>query len=104
MSRQTTFHPDQFRMQVFVDDPFLAARGTRARRRRTLCIALLFWLAMGMTLSWVKKQLGFKVVWIGVQIELSREEVTLCIQVRMVEKHLAECHELLRARAIPMRR
>ena len=106
MSRMTTamFHPDQFRMQVFVDDPILAARGTRAHRRRSLCIALLFWLAMGMTLSWAKRQLGFKVIWIGVQIELSKEEVTLCIQIRMVEKHLAECHELLGMKALPLRR
>ena len=59
---------------------------------------------MGLTISWRKRQIGFKVIWIGVQIEISREEVTLCIQERMITKHLDECTALLSMRALPMRR
>ena len=60
LSRHTTAmeQEDTFRMQVFVDDPFMAARGTYQKRRRVLATAVLFWLAMGLLLSWRKKQIG----------------------------------------------
>ena len=98
------FHPDELRLQVFVDDPFFAARGTRRKRRRALCVAILFWMAMGLALSWKKRQLRPSVIWIGAGLEATSEEITLSIQAKFVLKMLTECRELLKLRHITVKR
>ena len=43
---QALFDESTVRTQIFVDDPFVAARGRRKPRRRRLCIAILFWMCL----------------------------------------------------------
>ena len=101
---QAIFDGDSLRLQIFVDDPFLAARGTRAIRRRHLAMALLFWLALGLVLSWKKRQMGAAVQWIGGELDITTERLTISIQRRFVEKMLKECLILLDLPAIPVKR
>ena len=98
------FHVDSLRIQIFVDDPLLAARGTRPQKRYHLVIGILLFLALGLKLSWKKKQLGAVVTWIGAEIGISLEELTIAMTARFVEKVLKETHELQSIRSIPVRR
>ena len=99
-----TFDVDSLRIQIFVDDPLLAARGTRTQRRRHLVIGILLFLALGLKLSWKKKQLGAVVTWIGAELGISLEELTIAITARFVEKVLKETNELQTVRSIPVHR
>eukprot|EP00971_Amphidinium_carterae_P261317 5184127-Amphidinium_carterae.1 len=60
------------RLQVFVDDPFLAVVGTsHADRARKLCLVFLLWASMGFGLAWHKAQYGVKVEWIGASLSIA---------------------------------
>ena len=98
------FDPDKLRLQIFVDDPLFTARGTRPNRRRALSIAIIFWMSMGLAFSWRKRQLGCSVIWIGVQMDATKDEITLAVQARFVQKLLTEVRELRKLRSIPVKR
>ena len=67
-------------MEVFVDDPWLALRGSQEHRRRTVAILILGWRICGIDLSLKKGQLGRKVAWIGAVLEInSPESITITI-------------------------
>ena len=57
------------RLQLYVDDPVLTVRGNALERRRALDLVMLFWLILGVPLSWKKGKL-FKMdeahTWIGI--------------------------------------
>ena len=55
-------------LQLYVDDPLWAVRGTPAERRRRTVVLLLFWQAFGVPFSWVKSQIGEVVQWIGARL------------------------------------
>ena len=58
------------RIQFFVDDPAILARGSREHRTRCFVTLLLWWLALGLELSWAKIKRGSKVRWIGAMLEI----------------------------------
>ena len=66
---QSMFAPTEARLQVFVDDPAMAAAGTSERERgKFFVFVLLLWSALGSTLAWAKGQRGKSVDWIGAEI------------------------------------
>ena len=101
---QAMYDSDAARLQIFVDDPFMAARGVRKVRLRLLALAIILWLALGLRLSWRKRQRGPSVQWIGAQLDITLETLTISIQGRFIEKMLAECRALLAMRVIPTKR
>ena len=67
-SSSSTWAPS--RMQLYVDDPTVVAWGTRQRRAATIGLLVLWWLVLGIPLSWSKGSalLGpVPHVWIGVR-------------------------------------
>ena len=98
------YSADLVRIQCFVDDPWLAARGGKKERRRRLAVIVLFWLALGLKLSWAKKQFGPEVVWIGVSIGASLEEISLTVAAKFLQKLQGDVAELQAMRAIPLKR
>ena len=55
-------------LQLYVDDPLWACRGTAEARRRLTVVLLLFWEAVGTPFSWSKGQTGRRLLWIGGQL------------------------------------
>ena len=53
-------------MQVYVDDPAMAVRGSRAFRRQQVAVLMLAWATLGISLALKKGQLGTSVDWIGI--------------------------------------
>ena len=56
---------DQARLSMFVDDPLLAVRGPKRRRRRLAYTLITVWSALGFPLAFRKGEFGTKIAWIG---------------------------------------
>ena len=63
----------------------------------------LFWLSVGLTPSWKKKQIGHEVRWIGVGLSLTIHEVVIYMTKDFVDKLLAALEPMLTMTAIPLR-
>ena len=104
MRQSSAIYPsDELRIQCFVDDPWMAARGARARRRRMLAVVVLFWMALGLRLSWAKKQFGPEITWIGVQTSASLEEIVFTVPAKFLDKLKTDLQGFLAAHAIPLK-
>ena len=77
------------RLQVYVDDPLLALRGTYARRRRLAARYLAILIVLGVRLAYHKAQLGDQVVWIGVEIRVAAWDVHASIPLQKLQDLLS---------------
>ena len=78
------------RTEIYVDDPLLCARGSRARRTHLFTVALLAITVLGFPMSWGKGVLGTDVVWIGARLAV----VPAGIQVAIPEDKLRDLQRL----------
>ena len=79
-SGQALFSPTEARIEVYVDDPWTAWRGTRERIRTMKVRLLLWWIVLGPEISWGKVQHGDAVKWIGANVIVNaRRSVTLAL-------------------------
>ena len=62
---QGLFDFKELLVQLYVDAPLWAVRGSASVRRRRTVVLLLFWEAMGVPFSWSKGQTGKELRWIG---------------------------------------
>ena len=60
---------DRARLSMFVDDPLLAVRGPKRRRRRLAYILITVWSALGFPLAFRTGDFETKVAWIGALIK-----------------------------------
>ena len=97
------------RLQLYVDDPVLTVRGTELARRRAIDLVILFWLVLGIPLSWKKGQL-YKVDeehrWIGIVYSVCQdgalmrlprdyvEELRVLLQPLCHKKGIIHMHDL----------
>ena len=100
----SVYPADLLRLQCFVDDPWMIARGSARARRKRMTGIILLWLALGLSLSWRKKQIAFEVRWIGVTISLTRDEIWVGLPADFVAKVLKDITDLMQLRAIPAKR
>ena len=61
----SVFCGDEFRCEIYVDDPLVAAGGSLEAISRNFTVALLAVAVLGFLLAWDKASLGGRVVWIG---------------------------------------
>eukprot|EP00438_Fugacium_kawagutii_P014285 Skav215770 [mRNA] locus=scaffold106:569116:574315:+ [translate_table: standard] len=80
-STQSLFSPDRARLQVFVDDPLVTLRGSESQRTDIKNKILMWWLAMGLQVSWNKGATGTHAEWIGASLTIHNEANTLIIRV-----------------------
>eukprot|EP00971_Amphidinium_carterae_P194681 3863413-Amphidinium_carterae.1 len=98
---QAMFHGQELRLQIFVDDPFLAVVGTSEEdRARKLCLVFLLWASMGFNLAWHKAQYGKSVDWIGASLSIGAGAVSLSMLPDKVEKLQASLDALASARGL----
>ena len=64
-AHQSPSAPDADKLQVYVDDPSYAVRGTPAHCQMQVAHCILVWLTLGVRLAFKKGQLGPSVNWIG---------------------------------------
>ena len=86
-------------LQTYVDDPALVAAGPADRRRRSFSMAILFWLTLGIPLSWCKGSTNLSSephVWIGVRFQVIAPGRTLMTLPQVfVEALLRDCQHCL---------
>ena len=104
-SGQSFFSEREARIEIYVDDPWSAWRGTLVQRRRNKAILLLWWLALGLDVSWHKMCIGHEVKWIGASISTPMQaEVAVAIPEGYAKDLAAEAGALLSMTRIPERR
>ena len=100
-SGQSLFDEKELRVEVFVDDPAIVARGsseTECSRRMT--VLLLWWMVLGLRLSWKKMEFGSQIHWIGTSISIvDRRRVkvelteTFCDKVKKANQEIMKAED-----------
>ena len=86
--------PTQFRSEIYVDDPLLAAVGSQDRRTKIFTMALLALEVLGFPLAWAKGSLGKSIVWIGAQFT-TLQPASAGIRVSIPEDKMLTLRELV---------
>ena len=68
-------HPEEARLQVYTDDPWLIARGKQSQINRTFAVLMIAWELFGLPVATYKAVCGVCLKWIGVKLEVSPREV-----------------------------
>ena len=103
-SLASIFCPTELRLQIYVDDPILSARGDVATRRRLFTIALLWVAATGFPVAWHKAEAGTAVRWIGAQLNIHADGLKVCIPPDMIADLLQRTNDLLSVTTVSRRR
>ena len=67
-------HPEAM-LQIYVDDPLAVLLGTDARQKRLACLIATAWMVLGVPLAFHKAILSSHTMWIGININVSENEV-----------------------------
>ncbi len=96
------------RVQVYVDDPLVALKGSTASRLQELCLILLWVSLVGLRIAWSKLGLGSSANWIGATLAISRVDLYLCVEVtipaKKIDSNLSEALEILGLSMVSRRR
>ena len=88
------------RMQIYVDDPALVARGTRSQRTWTFARTLLYWAALGARIAMHKVERGHTVKWIGAVYSIRVDGVQVSVDAERINKLTKVVTEALQARGL----
>ena len=66
-------------MQVYVDDPVIAIRGTERFRRTQVALVVFAWLLIGIPLASTKGQFAASIDWIGARISSQPAQISASI-------------------------
>ena len=102
-STQSLFNEAEARLELYMDDPALAARGTPRQRADLFTVAILYWLALGIPLSWKKGGRGRYMDWIGASYRVDRTAVCLTCPAEKARDIARQCAAQLRQTNVPMR-
>ena len=95
-SGQALFDSATMRLETFVDDPWSVWRGNTATRHKNMAILLLWWLSLGLDLSWHKIVVGKDVRWIGAGFEIqAKAKVRVFIPEKFCSDLAAEARVML---------
>jgi len=104
-SGQALFDVSEARIEIYVDDPWTAWRGSPERIRLLKTRLILWWLALGPDISWAKMQHGSSVKWIGAQVSVDGlSSVAVALPGEYAAALEAESRELLKLPSAHMKR
>ena len=69
------------RLELFIDDPLIAMKGTRQVVHWAAARVLWFWLALGLKLAWPKGSLGTEAHWIGTVLKADHIKQTVEVSI-----------------------
>ena len=83
---QALHPPDRHRLQIYVDDPAGAIRGTQAQRDRILSKTLALWAAFGARIALHKASRGRQIKWIGAEYTIVHGGVQIAVDADRIGK------------------
>ena len=83
---QALHPPDHHRLQIYVDDPAGAIRGTQAQRDRILSKTLALWAAFGARIALHKASRGRQIKWIGAEYTIVHGGVQIAVDADRIRK------------------
>ena len=95
---------DEYSMQVYVDDPLVVLASNPERTKRLVCMIAASWMIMGFPLAFHKATLAAKLVWIGVQLDITDKSVIAEVPEAKVAELTLVLKELLQSNLIPVRK
>ena len=90
-------------LQIYVDDPLLALKGTAPRRKLLAVRYIAVATVLGITLAFPKAKFGMDVIWIGVQITVAPFKVTARIPAEKVADLKEIVLGMLRTNQVPVK-
>ena len=94
------------RMQLYVDDPTIVAWGTRRQRAVSFSMLVLWWLVLGVPLSWTKGSVHLGTspyIWIGVLFSVPSPGVArMALPPKFVAELLTLCRKFLKSKLLPL--
>ena len=90
-------------LQVYVDDPILAIKGTKSRRRVLTARFLACFVLLGVRLAFPKAQCSNSVTWIGLDIVVLDWSVTVTVPRSKLEAVLEIIDEMERSNVISLK-
>lgn len=78
---QSLFHVDRCRLQVFVDDPLVVARGTTFQLADIFNTILMWWMSLGLKTAWKKGSTSPTAEWIGAKLTIDNTKLTVTVSV-----------------------
>ena len=67
---QSLFVRTELRLQLYVDDPLMAAAGSRSDRDLSFATVILLWAGLGIKLAYKKAERGHAITWIGASLKV----------------------------------
>jgi hypothetical protein len=86
-------------LQIFVDDPLVAASGTEGERDRVFSTVFVLFAVLNFKVAWQKAALDESVVWIGAQFSYTAEDIRVAIPEDKRAKFVELTSALLEAKA-----
>lgn len=99
-SRQPDGTPEGM-MQVYVDDPLTVLKGNEQRQKRLDSVA---WMLLGVPMAFHKAILSHTAIWIGVSLEITRDEVIVEVTEAKVTELLQLISDALAGNVIPSKK
>ena len=57
-------------IETYVDDPIVVMRGSKAKNRINATLVIMWWLALGLPISWGKGAIDDHTAWIGANLQI----------------------------------
>ena len=96
-------HPQEGRLEVYVDDPIAVLSGTPSKVRRLASLVLVTWMVLGFPLALHKACFGSCVVWVGVQISVSSDQVEVQVPQDKIEDLMNICADSGRSNVLTVK-
>ena len=91
------------RFTIYVDDPLLAMRGSKTRRRVLALRFIACCIVLGLNLAFPKAQLGTEVLWIGVVLKIDQDIIIAAIPTDKLEALADIIEKMLSMNLIPLK-
>ena len=96
-------HGQEARLQVYVDDPLLATKGTNSRRTLLTALFLACFVILGVKLAFPKAQRSTDVTWIGIDIKIRDWIVEAVVPQDKLDALLVIIDQMLSANVVPLK-
>ena len=98
-----TPHGQEARLQMYVDDPLLALKGSESHRARLVARFLCVWLLLGFDIAYAKAHYGQSLTWIGVRFQIREVDIVASIPPEKVADLLQLIASFLKRNVIPVK-